>query len=137
MLASDSTSVSIERFLFHRRLLAWVHAALGFITALIYLSRINFARMGYWRPGFGVALIFIVALPMFPYLLSAMHSRKVVTADRMRVALFILVLMAGCILMGSLLAGAFGPVSRLILLVLFGVQTFMYMWAAEALLHVE
>jgi len=126
-----------ERIVIHRRLLAWTHTVLAFIVALVYLSQIDFSHFAYWRLGSGLGITFMLGPPLFPYVLSAIHSRKVVTDDRVRLAGFILVLIVGSVLMGLLLRGAFGSVGKVTVLFLFGLQTFMYMWAAELLLHVE
>ena len=134
---SRGPTLEYERLVIHRRLLAWVHAALGSITAVVYLSQIDFRRLAYWRIGAGFGTLFIIALPVFPYILSAVHSRRVVTPNRIRLAIFIMAVATGCALMALLLVGVFGPVSRLALLLLFFVQAFAYIWAAEGILHNE
>jgi hypothetical protein len=126
-----------ERLVIHRKLLAWIHVVLAFIVALVYLTQLDLSHFAYWRLGFGMGIILMLVPPLFPYLLSAIHSRRVVTVDRIRLAWFILVLLLGSVLMGLLLLGVFGSVGKVTLLVLFGCQTFIYMWAAEGLLHVE
>jgi hypothetical protein len=64
--------------------------------------------MMYWRRGFGLRALLIAMVAMWPYLASAYHSRGLVTADRLRVAVFLAVVVIGALLMGAFYIGAVG-----------------------------
>jgi hypothetical protein len=131
----ESPSSLRERRVFHRKLLVWIHAIVGCATMLVYLNQINLAGLA-WAPGAGVAEILIATPAIIPYVISAAYSWQVVTYHRGRVALFILLLITGSLLMGSVIVGAFGSLGRVALLWAFGVQAYVYFWAAELLLNV-
>jgi hypothetical protein len=124
--------LALERRLVHRRLLGWVHAVLALIAAIIYLSRINFTGFVYWRSGCGRWAVAIAALPMLSYAMSAILSRRLLTEDGKRVALFIVVLVLGLVLMGWLWGGAFAPVSPGRVLLLLGVPPHLHISRGRA-----
>jgi len=97
-----------DRRKFNRKLVLFFHVLAAFFTAVIYLSQINLARFQYWRRGSSLNVLLIAAPPLLPYIISAVHSWRTATYDRLRVSLFLLVLILGAFGVGCALAGAFG-----------------------------
>jgi len=125
----NAAGLRYERVVINRRLVTWAHVLLALGTALIYLSQMR-------RPAVYTAK-YVVLLPLLPYLLSALHARNIMTPHRGRVFAFILAIALGSMLMGSVLLGAYGSVSGLILVLLFALQTIAYMGAAGVILGGE
>jgi ABC-type transport system involved in cytochrome c biogenesis permease component len=96
-----------ERRLFNQRLVLAFHCVAALSTAFVYLSQLHLHRFPYWsRVGF--ALSFLLIPPLLPYVISGVHAWRNMTEDRLRVALFLLVLVAGTVGVCSALFGAFG-----------------------------
>ena len=126
-----------ERLVFNRRLLVFAHVLVGLFAALWYLSHIDFSHFMYWRRGAGLAVIFVSAPATLPYLVSAVYSWRVVTDRRPGVWVFLMVLVAGAVLVNLLVSGRLGiDVREVGMLQAAGLQTAAYVWAAEMLLHV-
>jgi|ERR1700685_148352 hypothetical protein len=91
----DASAMSQSRLATHRSLLLWVHIVFAGICGLAFLSRFNFSA-GAWLGGrSGIRMLFW-ALPAFiPYILSGIHSRRIVGTGRLGLALFLCVLVAG------------------------------------------
>jgi hypothetical protein len=83
-------------------------------------------------------LSFLLIPPLLPYVISGVHAWRNMTEDRLRVALFLLVLVAGTVGVCSALFGAFGlNPSRSDLLWMFGVQALANFLSAEFLVNGE
>ena len=127
-----------ERRQFNRKLIALIHAVVAFITAIIYLNELNFGRLQYSRRGAGVAVLILAAPALIPYIISAVHSWKTATYNRIRVAAFILVFVAGAIATCGSIVGALGSsLQGTDLLWVFAVQAALYFWSAEFLFDVD
>ena len=126
-----------ERLVFNRRLLVVAHVLVGLFATFWYLSHIDFSHFLYWRRGASLAVIFISAPATLPYLVSAVYSWRVVTDRRPGVWVFLMVLVAGAVLVNLLVSGRLGiDVREVGMLQAAGLQTAAYVWAAEMLLHV-
>lgn len=127
-----------ERRRFNRKLVLLIHILAAFCTALIYLGDVDLQRFPYWRRTSAIAALWIAAPPLLPYLISAVHSWRTATYDRLRVAAFLLVLIAGAVGACSAILGAFGlSLDRTGLLWLFAIQALAYFWSAEFLFNVD
>jgi hypothetical protein len=122
-----------------RRLVMWTHAALGAAALFIYL----YTRLGHlpWlNPFASIRLIVIAAPVLLPYAISARNCWQLDAwqrgngPDRLRVASFMAVLIAGGVLIDATLLGTFGQVERLILIGLLVAQATVYFHAAEQML---
>jgi hypothetical protein len=108
MAHSDpSAGVLFDRWMFNRALLLWVHIALATIAGLLYLSSTDLTRFAYWRRSASAGSVMIAAIALMPYLLSAVHSRRLVSHLRVRLWIFVAVLAAGTIGIGYWYVG--GP----------------------------
>jgi hypothetical protein len=126
-----------ERLGFNRRLLVFAHALLGLFTAFWYLSNIDLSHFMYWRRNAGLAVILISAPATFPYLVSGVYSWRVVTGRRLGIWVFLMVLVAGAVLVNLFVSGRLGiDVGEVGILQAAGLQTVAYVLAAEMLLHV-
>jgi hypothetical protein len=127
-----------ERRQFNRKLVLLVHVLAAFFTALIYISDVDLQRFPYWRRTSGIAALWIAAPPLLPYLISAIHSWRRATYDRLLVAAFLLVLIAGTFGACSAILGAFGlSLDRSGFLWLFAIEAIVYFWSAEFLFDVD
>jgi len=127
-----------DRRKFNRKLVLFFHVLAAFFTAVIYLSQINLARFQYWRRGSSLNVLLIAAPPLLPYIISAVHSWRTATYDRLRVSLFLLVLILGAFGVGCALVGALGlTVDSSTLLWTFAIQAAAYFFAAEFLFDVD
>jgi hypothetical protein len=134
----DSVKRQDHRRNFNRKLVLFFHVLAASFTALIYLSQVNLARFQYWRRGASLNVLLIAAPPLLPYFISAVHSWRTATYDRLRVSLFLLVLSLGAFGVGCALVGAFGlSVDSSTLLWTFAIQAAVYFFAAEFLFDVD
>ena len=127
-----------ERRRFNRKLLLLFHAITAFSTAVLYLGDLDLSRFHYWRRGASVASILLVAPPLLPYIISAIHSWRTVTYSRIRLTAFLAILVAGAFGVIFAIAGAFGlSVDGTGLLWTFAIQAAVYFFAAEFLFSVD
>jgi hypothetical protein len=127
-----------ERRQFNRKLVLLVHVLAAFLTAMIYFSDLDLQRFQYWRRLSGITALWIAAPSLLPYIISAVHSWRTATYDRLRVAAFLLVLIAGTLGGCCAMLGAFGlSLDRSDLLWVFVVQAIVYFWSAEFLFDVD
>jgi hypothetical protein len=118
-----------RRRTFHRYLLAFVHLGVAFAAVL--------GGYVYRRPGAESLSGWAVAVLLFPYLASATHSIRVVSYQRIRLLLFVLVLIGGATLTSALIAGALGSIDPVTAFVdVVGFQCLAFVWGAELLLSV-
>jgi uncharacterized membrane protein len=123
---------------FNRKLLVLIHAVAAFVTAIIYLNELNLGRLQYSRRGAGVAVLILAAPALVPYIISAVHSWRTVTYNRLRVAAFIFVFIAGAIATSGTIVGAFGlSLQSTDLLWVFAMQAALYFFSAEFLFDVD
>jgi hypothetical protein len=126
-----------ERREFNRRMVLLVHALAGFFTAFIYLSQVNLPSFQYSQRR-GLAVLLVLAPPLLPYIISAVHSWRTATYDRLRVAMFLLVLLLGAFGTGCAIVGAFGlSVNRSEMFWTFAIQAALYFFAGEFLFDVD
>ncbi len=134
---ADNSQLMYERLVFNRKLVVFAHALLAFLSALVFLANVNLSGFPYSRSRSGLYLVLALAPPIVPYLISGVYSWRVATFSRIRVLLFLLVLVLGSVLMGLEFMDAFGTgVDRSTLLLMLVVQCGAYLWAAEWILHV-
>lgn len=127
-----------ERRQFNRKLVLLIHVLAAFLTVFIYLSGVDLQRFAYWRRSSGAAAILIAAPALLPYLISGIHSWRRATYDRLRVAAFLLVLIAGTFGACSAILGAFGrSLDRADILWVFCIEALVYFWSAEFLFDVD
>jgi len=134
------TVVSLDARLFRRRVLMWTHAVVGAVSAVIYLSGINFAHYAWWTHSIP-RLILFAAPVLLPYVISARHCWRLDTWEqsgpsRLRVTGFIALVIAGAVVINAALLGALGPLGPLDFLKLFVLQAGAYLWGAELILEV-
>ena len=83
-----------------------------------------------------MASILLEAPPLLPYVISAVHSLRTATYARMRLAAFLLVLIAGAFGAICAIVGAFDfSLDRAGLLWMFAIQTAVYFFSAEFLFN--
>jgi hypothetical protein len=132
--AQSSPPLALQQLAFNRGVLLAAHMIAATVTVLAYLARVDFTAFQYWGKYAGVWVICMAIPPLFPYVMSVVHSRKLATASRLGVWMFVIVLAIGAILMVMLLLGAFGlAASAAMILSLFFVQTLLYFFAAKLL----
>lgn len=120
-------SVRINRAIFNRRVTAAANFVAGFFSMLALLYRINPGRMR------ATTLIIIGAPALFPYLVSAALSWQVMTPNRVRLALYLLVLLGGTVFGILATTGALGRLSGFALLGVYGAQLVVYVLAGAVL----
>lgn len=135
--ARDNQRLMDERLLFNRKLLTFAHVMVGLLSAFWYFAQIDRGHYPYWHSRVGLAAVAIVAPAVVPYVVSGVYAWRVATHRRLRVLAFLMVLIAGAILMGMLFSGALGiRFNAVEWLATATTQAFGYVWAAELLLHV-
>jgi hypothetical protein len=129
--SEPSAGVLYDRWIFNRALLLWAHIALAIIARLLYLSSTDLTHFAYWRRSASAGSLMIAAIAMMPYLLSAVHSRRLVSHLRVRLCIFRAVLTAGTIGMGYWYVGgpreANEPMTTLYVI---AAQGSLYLWSA-------
>jgi hypothetical protein len=126
-----------ERREFNRRMVLFVHAPAALFTAFIYLSQVNLPGFQYPQRR-GLAVLLLLVPPLLPYIISAVHSWRTATYDRLRVALFLLLLLLGAFGVGCAIVSAFGlSVDRSEMFWTFAIQAAVYFFAAEFLFDVD
>ncbi|HZR04019.1 MAG TPA: hypothetical protein VFA81_12710 [Burkholderiales bacterium] len=133
----DNDRLLEQRLVFNRKLVVFVHVMVGFLSALWYLSQIDLGHFAYWQSRAGMSVVLIGAPAIVPYVVSGVYAFRVVTHRRLRLLLFLLLLVAGAVVMGLLFSGGFGiKLSGFDVLTTAATQAGAYVWAAELLLHV-
>jgi hypothetical protein len=99
-VTARSLGDAYDRLVFNRAVLFWAHLLLGAAVCLVYLSTLDMRHLAYWRTGAGAAAILRAAGPIFPYCVSAILSRSVVTASRTHAWTYVLFLTAITIVVG-------------------------------------
>jgi hypothetical protein len=118
-----------RRRTFHRHLLAFVHVGVAVAAVL--------AGYAFRRSGAGSASALLVAALLIPYLASATYSIRVVAYQRIRLLLFVLLLIGGATLTSVFIAGNLGDVDPITAFIdILGFQCLAFVWGAELLLHV-
>ena len=117
-----------SRRTFHRYLLVFAH--LGLAAAAV------FGGIAYRQPGADSPSGPAVAALMFPYITSVTYSVSVVSYQRMRLLLFVLLLIGGAVLTGAFVAGAFNSDLMSAFILILGLESGAFLWGAEFLLHV-
>jgi|ERR1700683_819196 hypothetical protein len=113
----------------HRYLLGFVHLGVA-LAALI-------GGYAYRRPGADPLSGLAVAMLMFPYFASATYSIRVVSYQRLRLVLFVFLLIVGAVLTGAFIAGAFSSIDWFTAFVdIVGIESGAFLWGAELLLNV-
>jgi hypothetical protein len=133
---ADSVRLQGLRRARNQRVLVGAHAALTLITASAYVYGVDLRGFKFSDLGSPFLTLIAIAPPVIPYLISFVYSRRVVTGDDRRAALFIALLTIGCALNVCLLTGVFGIVGWGFILEYVIFQSFAYVWGAELLLNV-
>jgi hypothetical protein len=127
-----------ERRQAHRKLLLLIHSLAAFFTALVYLSELDLGWLHYWRRGAGVTVLSIALPPLLPYIISAVHSWRTATYNRLRTTAFLLILIMGAIGVFCAILGTNGmSLDRSALLWVFAIQAAVYFFSAEFLFDVD
>jgi len=127
-----------QRRQFNRKLVLLFHAMAAVLTVFLYLSTLDLQRFAYWRRGAGMAILLVAAPALLPYVISAVHSWRRATDDRLRVALFLVVVVLGAAGAGCAMLGAFGlSMDTSSLLWVFAFQAAAYFFSAEFLFDVD
>ena len=127
-----------QRRQFNRKVLLLIHSLAAFFTVFMYLSTLNLNRFAYWGRGSGVAILWIAAPSLLPYVISAVHSWRRSPYDRLRVALFLVVFVVGAVGVGCAILGTFGlSIDNISLLWVFAFQAAAYFFSAEFLFDVD
>jgi len=127
-----------ERRQFNRKLVLLVHVVAAIVTATIYLSDVDLPRIQYWHRSAGTTTLWIAAPALLPYIISAEHFWRTATYNRVRVAAFLAVLIAGAFATCCAILGAFGlSIDRYGLLWTFAIQAAVYFFSAEFLFDVD
>jgi hypothetical protein len=138
---TESTQLTGAQSLRYRRLVLLTHGVIGLATGVALDTLIN-QRFFYTREDVGLQAFLIVAAPVALYVWSAMYSWNLMYSwrfasnKRMRVVLFITVLIIGCAMTSSLIAGV-GSLSGGELFTACVVQAIVNFYAAGFLLDVE
>ena len=128
----------VERRQFNRKLVLLFHALAACVSVFMYLSMLSLQRFAYWHRGAGPEILLITAPALLPYLISAVHSWRLATYDRLRVALFLCIFILGAVGADCAMLGAFGlSVDTSGLLKVFAFQAGAYFFSAEFLFDVE
>jgi hypothetical protein len=123
-----------RRLTFNRKLLLFVHIMVAIFSSFYFLSKVDLPHFSFTR-GRSSLIVVLMALPaIIPYAGSAIYSRQVVTYRRARTFIFLLILIAGAVLINLSLYNHWIKGTGILLWV--GVQTGVYLWAAELLLNV-
>ena len=136
MIDLDQRTID-ERLLFNRKLLTFAHVMVGFLSALWYLTQNDLGHYPYWQSRAGLGILLMASPAVVPYVVSGVYAWRVVTHRRLGVLVFLVLLVAGAVLVGLLSSGALGiKFSAVDWLATAMGQAFAYVWAAELLLHV-
>ena len=135
----DSVEVAREEGRrFNRKLLVFFHVLAALSTAAVFLSMLDLSRFAYARRGAGAASLLMASPPLLPYLISAIHAWRRAPYTRLRVVVFLAILVAGTLGVTSAMAGAFGlSVDNTGWLWTFAIQAAVYFLAAEFLFTVD
>jgi hypothetical protein len=88
--------------------------------------------------GGGIRSILVAFPALLPYIVSAIHSWRTATDNRLRVAAFLAILMAGAFGVICAIVGAFGlSVNGADLFWIFAIQAAAYFFSAEFLFDVD
>jgi hypothetical protein len=83
------------------------HVVLAIVIGVIYMSHLKLDHLVYWR-GFGFKTILLVALPVWPYVGSALFSWSLATRNRVRPWIFFFTLVASTACLGAFYSGLWG-----------------------------
>jgi hypothetical protein len=127
-----------DQRLFNRKVVLLAHVLAALFTAVLYLNQVDFTRFYYWRRSAGAEVLFAAAPALVPYLISAVHSWRKATHNRLRVAAFLVILVLGAGAACSAIVGIGGfSLARSDLFRLFVIQAAVYFFAAEFLFDVD
>jgi|SRR5580658_7415139 hypothetical protein len=131
MKRTINPGVLYDRLVFQRLLLVWVHIALAIVAGLLYLSAANLQHFAYWRPRASMAAVAMASIPMLPYLLSGIHSRDLVSGQRLGFWIFVLVLVIGTGVVGYwYVSGVNAAHDAKSTVGVISVQSLAYLWSA-------
>jgi hypothetical protein len=127
-----------QRRRFNRKLVLLFHFLASVFSVFIYLSTRNLQSFAYSRRGSSTAVLLIAAPALLPYIISAVHSWRTATYDRLRVAAFLFVFIVGAVGAGCAMVGAFGlSMDGCSLLWVFALEAAVYFFSAEFLFDVD
>jgi hypothetical protein len=133
-----SDQLTSAQSLTYRRLVLLTHGAIGLITGISFSKFID----THFTHSKSDALL-TVGAPVVLYIWSAayswnlIYSWRYVSNKRLRVVLFIIVLIMGCAVTSSLIAGVFGTIGGGLLFAACAIQAVVNFYAAGFLLDVE
>jgi hypothetical protein len=135
---SDLKQLTRVESLTYRRLVLLTHGVIGLITGISF-NRFVDAHFTHSKSD----ALLTVGAPVFLYIWSAayswnlMYSWRFVSNKRLRVGLFIIVLIIGCAVTSSLITGALGSLGGGTLFAACLIQGIVNFYAAGVLLDVE
>ena len=107
-------------------------------SGTVYLGTLDLGWLDYWRRGAGVTVLSIALPPLLPYIISAVHSWRTATYNRLRTTAFLLILIMGAIGVFCAILGTNGmSLDRSALLWVFAIQAAVYFFSAEFLFDVD
>lgn len=130
---SHRLALQYERLVTNRALLTATHVVLALAVAAAYLSRLYFPSLPFIGGVGGTGIAAALVPPLLPYLISGIHSRKLVTPKRPKLLGFIAFLVVSTALLTFLLLGRFGSFGWEALFAVFVGQTVAYVWGANIL----
>ena len=89
-----------DRLVINRTFLLWLHVVLGVALGIAYVSTLDYSHFRWWSRWSQQALLIRCFVPVVPYLISVIFSRRVVTQHRIGVVIFTVVLVAGTVAAG-------------------------------------
>jgi hypothetical protein len=122
-----------DRVVVNRAVLIGTHVLLAAAVTAAYANLQDFRRTPYWGR-VGLAILAQVAPPIIPFVVSLVHSLRLGILSRSRVGAFLLLMVITSAFITSFLLGHFGTISWGVMLTIFGVQTVIYVRAANVLL---
>lgn len=131
---TNALGTRYDRLVFNRRLLTWLHFVSASAVAFSYLSTLDLHHFAYWRLNAGLIAVERTLLPMLPYLISVIHSRRHAAADRFGTLLFALILVLTTIAACYWYFGPGKEVGAFGVLLLIVVQLLVFSWATRAFL---
>jgi hypothetical protein len=118
------------------RVVVWSHVVVAAVSFFVFLSTLHLRLL------LRATTLLIMGAPiLLPYIGSAVYCSRLYTwqgdgPSRLRVALFITILVGGAVAIDSALLGQFGQIELLTWFGLLGAQSWAYLWSASWILDV-
>ena len=133
-LEPHELGVKYDRVVVNRAVLIGTHVLLAAVVTAAYENLQDFTHTD---TRLGIGVLFQVAPPIIPYFVSVVHSLRLGTSSRSRLGALVLLMVISSAFITLLLVGHFGSISSWVMFTIFGVQTLIYVRAANMLLNPE